>query len=363
MLKIAYKNHVFIIAEAGVNHNGSIDMAKELIDVASDAGADAIKFQTFKAEEVISKYAPKAEYQKKTTAQDESQLDMIKKLQLDEETHYELVEHCKNRGIMFLSTPFDFMSIEFLANKLNLPILKIPSGEITNGPYLLKVAQTGKPIIMSTGMATLAEIETALGVLAFGYLKRRKKPSLEAFHHAFCLKEGQKILKEKVTLLHCTTEYPAPFEEANLKAMHTLEVAFGLPVGLSDHTEGIAIPIAATAMEARVIEKHFTLDRNLPGPDHKASIEPQELKEMVKCIRHVELALGDGRKLPLPSEVKNIPIARKSLVAKKEIKKGEIFTEENLTVKRPGIGISPIRYWEFVGKTSSKSFSQDNPIE
>jgi len=355
-------NRTLIIAEAGVNHNGSIKVAKELIDVAAEAGADIIKFQTFKAEKVISRFAPKAEYQKKTTAEDESQLDMVKKLELDEAAHKILIEHCQSKGIEFLSTPFDFDSIDLLARTFQLARLKIPSGEVINGPHLLHVARTGKPVILSTGMSTLAEVETALGVLAFGYLSKNARPSLQKFQDAYCSERGQAVLVKKVTLLHCTTEYPAPFDEVNLKVMATMRAAFGLPVGLSDHTPGIAIPIAAVALGASVIEKHFTLDRNLPGPDHKASLEPDELKAMVAAIRQVETALGNGIKIPSHSEWKNRPIARKSFVAAKPIKKGEFFTKENIAIKRPGMGLSPTNYWELLGKVSDKDYLQDEWI-
>lgn len=355
-------NQTFIIAEAGVNHNGSIEMAKQLIDVAAEAGADAVKFQTFKAEKIISKHAPKAEYQKKTTTDLESQLEMIKKLELHEDAHYILTEHCKLRNIGFLSTPFDFESIDFLAHKLDLCCLKIPSGEITNGPYLLHIAKTGKPVILSTGMSTLGEVEAALGVLAFGYLRNHEKPSLGKFHDAFCSEEGRRILEEKVTLLHCTSEYPTPFDEVNLRAMATMRTAFGLPVGLSDHTQGIAVPIAAVALGAEVIEKHFTLDRNLPGPDHRASLEPGELRAMIKAIRQVIPALGSIVKISTRLENVNRSVARRSLIAAKAIRKGEVFSKDNLTFKRPGTGISPMNYWEFLGKASEKSFECDDII-
>ncbi len=355
-------NRCYIIAEAGVNHNGSIKMALQLIDIAAAAGADAVKFQTFKAEKVISKYAPKAAYQQKTTAKNESQLEMVKKLELNEADHHKLIKHCQRRKIEFLSTPFDFESIDLLAHHLNLPKLKIPSGEIANGPYLLHVAQTGKPVILSTGMSTLGEVETALGVLAFGYLNKKDKPSLEKFQDVFCTDKGQKVLKEKVVLLHCTTEYPAPFDEVNLRAMETMRVAFGLPVGLSDHTPGISVPIAAVALGASVIEKHFTLDRNLPGPDHKASLEPDELKAMVVGIRNVELAIGNGQKIPTISELKNRDVARKSLVATEVICKGEIFSVSNLAMKRPGKGISPMQYWALIGEESKKDYDADEII-
>ena len=356
------KTNCYIIAEAGVNHNGSIDMAKKLIDVAADAGADAVKFQTFKAEKVISKYAPKADYQKKKTAETETQLDMVKKLELDESTHSILIEHCSTRNIEFLSTPFDFESIDLLAGKFNLQCLKIPSGEITNGPYLLYIAQTGKPVILSTGMSTLGEVETALGVLAFGYLVNHDKQSLQNFQNAYFSDAGRNVLKEKVILLHCTSEYPAPFEDVNLRVMGTMHSAFGLPVGLSDHTPGIAVPIAAVALGAAIIEKHFTLDRNLPGPDQKASLNPDELKSMVTSIRNIEVALGDGHKVPAASEMKNRNIARKSLFAAIPISKGEIFSASNLTMKRPGNGVTPMKYWELIGEKSKKDYDADEII-
>jgi len=356
-------NHVLIIAEAGVNHNGSVEMAKQLIDVAAEAGADVVKFQTFRAEKVVSRYAPKAGYQKKTTAETESQLEMVKKLELDEEAHQVLMQHCRTRHIEFLSTPFDFDSIDLLARTLNLPRLKIPSGEITNGPYLLHIAKTGKPVILSTGMSTLGEVEAALGVLAFGYLFKNAWPSLQKFQDAYCSEKGQGILAKKVTLLHCTTEYPAPFDEVNLRAMTTMRGAFGLPVGLSDHTPGIEVPNAAVALEAAVIEKHFTLDKSLPGPDHKASLEPDELKAMVAAIRQVETALGNGRKIPSPSEWKNRDIARKSLVAAKPICKGDVFSQGNLATKRPGTGISPMYYWILLETIADKEYSEEELIK
>ncbi|HPM10133.1 MAG TPA: N-acetylneuraminate synthase, partial [Paludibacter sp.] len=298
----------------------------------------------------------------KTTAKSESQLEMVKKLELDEEAHRQLIKHCRAKKIEFLSTPFDFESIDLLARKLKLKHLKLPSGEITNGPYLLHVAKTGKPVILSTGMSTLGEVETALGVLAFGYLGIDDKPSLKKFHDAFCSEAGQKVLKDKVKLLHCTTEYPAPFEEVNLRAMETMRSAFDLPVGLSDHTPGIAVPIAAVALGAAVIEKHFTLDKNLPGPDHKASLEPEELKSMVAAIRNIEKALGNGQKAPTPSELINRDIARKSLVAATTIRKGEVFSPSNISVKRPGKGMSPMKYWELISEISKKYYNVDDLI-
>ena len=354
----------YIIAEAGVNHNGKLDMAMQLVDVAAEAGADAVKFQTFKAEKLVSIFAPKAEYQKKLTETTESQLEMLRKLELNEEEHRVLMKRCLQRGVEFLSTPFDLESLDLLVSKFNLSRLKMPSGEITNVPLLLKAAQSGKPIILSTGMSTLGEIETALGVLAFGYIHsdNNETPSIKAFEQAFCSEAGQATLAEKVVLLHCTTEYPPLINEVNLRVIETMRNAFKLPVGYSDHTAGITIPIAAVALGAVVIEKHFTLDRSLSGPDHKASLEPDELKLMVQSIRQVEEALGSSRKAPTLSEYKNKPIARKSLVATLEIRKGEPFTLKNLTGKRPGDGISPLYYWEWLGRLADKDYKQDELV-
>lgn len=333
-------NKTFIIAEAGVNHNGSLEMAFQLIDVAVAAGADAVKFQTFKAEKVIAVNAPKAGYQKETTGSDESQLEMVKKLELDETAHTRLHQYCQHKGIQFLSTPFDLESIDLL-NRLGLEVFKIPSGEITNLPYLRKLGALKKRLILSTGMADLGEIEDALDVLT---------------------ESGTPL--EKITVLHCNTEYPTPFEDVNLGAMLTIQNAFpGIAVGYSDHTPGIEVPIAAVAMGARVIEKHFTLDRNLPGPDHRASLEPHELIAMISAIRNVEKALGTGIKKPSPSELKNIPVARKSIVAASPIKKGETFTEMNVTVKRPGTGITPMRWDEIIGRKAAKPYRSDELIE
>lgn len=330
---------IFIIAEAGVNHNGSLEVAKKMIEVAADAGADAVKFQTFKAEKLISKHAPKAEYQCQTTDDKESQLDMVKKLELDADAHRELMICCRQKNIQFLSTPFDLESVDLL-NDLGLETFKIPSGEITNLPYLRKIGGLKKEIILSTGMADLGEIEDALVVLMDG---------------------GTSL--ENITVLHCNTEYPTPMEDVNLRAMQTICSAFpGVRVGYSDHTLGIEVPIAAAAMGAEVIEKHFTLDKTMKGPDHKASLEPDELKAMVKAIRNIEKALGDGIKKPSPSEIKNKKITRKSIVAKKEIKKGQIYIEENLTVKRPGSGISPMKWDELIGKIATRDHKADELI-
>lgn len=354
---------VFIIAEAGVNHNGSLEMASKLVDVAVAAGADAVKFQTFKAENLVSRTAPKAEYQRKTTDPGETQFEMIKKLELDEDSHSVLLNYCKKSNIQFLSTPFDHESIDLLAQTFDLPALKIPSGEITNGPLLLHAAHSGKPIILSTGMSTIDEVEQALGVLAYGFVSKGQTPSLEEFRAAFLSEEGRAALKAKVSLLHCTSEYPASFEDVNLKAMITMAEAFGLPVGLSDHTTGIAVSIAAVALGAAIIEKHFTLDRNLPGPDHRISLEPDELRTFVRSIREVEVALGDGVKQPAKSELKNLAVVRKSLVARKDIRANEVFTPSNLCVKRPGGGITPMRYWDFLGRTAICDYHRDEKVD
>jgi len=331
-------NRTFIIAEAGVNHNGSLDIALQMVDVAAAAGADAVKFQTFKAEKVIAVHAPKANYQKETTDSGESQLEMVRKLELDETAHIRLVTRCQEKGIQFLSTPFDLDSIDLLV-RLGLNIFKIPSGEITNLPYLRKLGALNKQIILSTGMANLGEIEDALGVLT---------------------DSGTPL--ENITVLHCNTEYPTPFEDVNLRAMQTIGHAFGVTTGYSDHTPGIEVAIAAVALGAVVIEKHFTLDRNLPGPDHKASLEPDELKAMVLAIRNIEKALGNGIKRPSPSEAKNKTIARKSLVANQPIKIGERFSADNITAKRPGAGISPMRWDEVLGQVSQKDYEKDDLI-
>ena len=353
---------VFVIAEAGVNHNADLVMALALIDAAVDAGADAVKFQTFKAEELASADAPKAAYQNQTTDKGETQLEMLKRLELSHGWHRDLMDRCLDRGVGFLSTPFDPVSLEFLVADMKLETLKIPSGEITNGPLLLQAGTSGCDIILSTGMSALDEVEAALGVLAFGLTDEDGEPSPDAFKDAFASDQGQAALKEKVTVLHCTTEYPAPFEDANLRAMDTMRNAFGLRVGLSDHTPGIAVAIAATALGAEVIEKHFTLDRTLPGPDHRASLEPGELKAMVLGIRAVEKAMGDGVKQPQPSEVKNMAIVRKSLVALRPIKAGEPFTEDNLGVKRPGTGASPMEYWERLGKAAERNLNEGDVL-
>lgn len=351
----------YIIAEAGVNHNGSLELAKKLIQAAADAGADAVKFQTFKADRLVSRSAPKAEYQQRATGSCESQYEMIRKLELDEQAHETLIRHCATCGIEFLSTPFDLESLELLTARFDISRIKVPSGDITNAPLLLGIARTGKPVLLSTGMSTLGEIEDALGALAFGALGQGT-PSRAAFRAAYCSAAGGALLKERVTLLHCTTEYPAPLADVNLRAMDTLRNAFALPVGYSDHTEGIAVPIAAAALGAAVVEKHFTLGRTLPGPDHRASLEPDGLRRMVAGIRDVEQALGCAKKQPAPSELSNLAVARKSLVAARAIAMGEIFTTENLTAKRPGGGLSPMFYWELLDRTARRNFSADEEV-
>lgn len=332
--------HTLIIAEAGVNHNGSIDIAKHLVDKAADAGADIIKFQTFKSEKLVSKSAQQAEYQKRNIGakSDNSQLSMLKKLELSEQNHVELMAYCKEKNIKFFSTAFDFDSIDYL-HSLNLGLWKIPSGEVTNYPFLKRIAAYNEKTILSTGMCDMQDVRAAVDAL---------------------YKNG--LSKENLTLLHCNTEYPTPFEDVNLRAMDALRKEFGVEVGYSDHTKGIEVPIAAVTLGATVIEKHFTLDRNMEGPDHKASLEPDELKAMVSAIRHIEQALGDGYKKISNSERRNIAIARKSIVAAYHIKKGEPLTEQNITVKRPGTGISPMHWEEVIGTIAIKDYEKDELI-
>jgi N,N'-diacetyllegionaminate synthase len=332
-------NRVLIIAEAGVNHNGDIELAKQMIDAAADAGADLVKFQTFNADRQVTRTAKKADYQTQTMDGNESQHEMLRRLELTEVMHQELISHCALRSIGFLSTGFDIESVDLLVS-LGQDQFKIPSGEITNLPYLRHIGRLGKAVILSTGMATLGEIEEAIDAL-----------------------EQAGTLRSSLTLLQCTTEYPTPMNEVNLRAMQSIHAAFGLAVGYSDHTSGIEVAIAAVAMGATVIEKHFTLDRKLPGPDHKASLEPEELKAMVVAIRNIEIALGDGIKRITPSESRNKTIARKSLVATRPIKAGEIFSPTNTTAKRPGTGISPMRWDEIMGCSASRDFAQDELIE
>ncbi|MGN9133991.1 N-acetylneuraminate synthase [Clostridium sp. HCP1S3_B4] len=329
-------NKTLIIAEAGVNHNGNIEIAKKLVDVAKDSGADIVKFQTFKTNDVVCKNMKKADYQKETSGSKESQYEMLKKLELSYDMHIELIEYCKKKNIELLSTPFDIKSIEFL-DKLGFNTLKIPSGEITNYPYLKKIGESHKNVILSTGMSTLEEIRQAVNIL-------------------------KKYGTKNISILHCNTEYPTPMKDVNLKAINTIKNEFKVKVGYSDHTEGIEVPIAAVAMGAEIIEKHFTLDKNMEGPDHKASLEPYELKSMVKSIRNIELAMGNGIKEPSSSEKKNINIVRKFIVANKNIKKGQVFTEENLTTKRSGFGISPMEWVNVIGKKANKDYVEDEVI-
>lgn len=325
----------YIIAEAGVNHNGSFEIACKLIDAAVEAGADCVKFQTFKTNNLVSDSAEKADYQKDSTGEG-SQQDMLKKLELSYSEFLDLKAYCDRAGICFLSTPFDFESLDFL-NTIGMPFWKIPSGEVTNLPYLQAIAKTGKPVVMSTGMCDLEEVAEAMKVLKDGGVPQ-------------------------IRVLQCNTEYPTPYRDVNLRAMLTMRDRLGVEVGYSDHTTGIEIPVAAVALGATIIEKHFTLDRNMDGPDHRASLEPDELKRMVENIRHVEQALGDGEKKPSLSEKKNIPVARKSIVAKRKIKLGEEFTENNITVKRPGTGISPMMWYDVLGAKAIKDFNEDELI-
>lgn len=329
--------HVCIIAEAGVNHNGSFELAKQMVDTAKEAGVDYVKFQTFKPSSLVSKFAEKAEYQKQTTGASESQLEMLQKLTLTDENFRELKEYCDLIGIGFISTPFDLESIRFLET-FNMDFWKIPSGEITNRPYLEAIAKTGRKVIMSTGMCDLEEIREAVKVLEDNGTR-------------------------EIELLHCNTQYPTPFEDVNLNAMKNMQDNLNKPVGYSDHSLGIEVPIAAVALGAEIIEKHFTLNKEMDGPDHKASLDPVELKKMVNSIRNIEKALGNGLKKPSPSEKANKSVARKSIVAKRSISKGERFCEENLTTKRPGNGISPMRWHEILGLTAMRDFKEDELIE
>lgn len=330
---------VIIIAEAGVNHNGDIELARKLVREAAAAGADYVKFQTFVASSIVSPDAPKAEYQVRSTGEDESQYDMVRKLELSRDDHLVLIEECRESGIKFFSTAFDAVSFDMLVD-LGLEVVKIPSGELTNKPFLRYVARHGFPLILSTGMANLGDIEAAINVI-----------------------EDAGTPRSKITILHCTTEYPAPLLDVNLRAMNALGHAFGLQVGYSDHTEGIEIPVAAVALGATVIEKHFTLSKDMEGPDHKASLEPAELTAMVRAIRNVEAALGDGVKRPTAVELENRTVARRSIVAARTIEAGEIFTDANITTKRPGNGVSPMLWDEVLGQVAKRSFKADELIE
>lgn len=357
-------DRVLIIAEAGVNHDGSLERARALVDAAVAAGADIVKFQTFRADRVATRSVGKAEYQKRDAAATESQHAMLQRLELDDAAHADLIAYCRACGIEFLSTPFDLPSVALLTGRHGLRRLKISSGDLTNGPLLLAVARSGASIILSTGMSTLGEIEAALGVLAFGMTAPRQQGAGEAaFAAAYRSAEGQRALGERVILLHCTSRYPAPPASVNLRAMATLSEAFGLKAGYSDHTLGIAVPIAAAARGAAVIEKHFTLDRSLPGPDHQASLEPKDLQQMVAAIRSIEAALGSALKAPAEGEEAMREVARKALVAARAIRRGERFTAEALDCKRAEGGVSAMRYWEALGRVAGRDYAADEPIE
>lgn len=348
---------VQVIAEAGVNHNGAADLAFALVEVAAQSGADAVKFQTFTAENLATPDAPKAAYQQRTTGATESQYAMLKRLELSPALHRDLKNDAERRGIAFLSSAFDTDSLRFLVDELGLNLLKLPSGELTNAPFVLEHARSGASLIVSTGMATLAEVETALGVIAFGRIAgHSEKPSSAAFRAAYVSPEGQAALRTGLTLLHCTSDYPAAPESINLRAMDTLHSAFDLPVGYSDHTLGAAMSVAAVARGAQVIEKHFTLDAGMPGPDHAASLEPDALAAMVRDIRAISAALGDGVKRPQPAEWAVAEVARKSLVARTAIRTGDRLTAENVAIMRPGSGMSPSRYWDLLGRTARRDY-------
>lgn len=352
-----------VIAEAGVNHNGSMELAYQLIDAAVDSGADIVKFQTFVTDNLVTKEAKQAKYQVENIGSKTSQWHMLKQLELSFEQHLKLQQYCQRQNIEYLSTAFDLQSLNFLVVEMGLTRLKIPSGEITNAPFLLAHAQTGSELIVSTGMASMQEIEHALAVIAFGFISPKQTPTLEKCAEAYNSEQGQQALKAKVILLHCTTEYPAPISQINLNAMSSMAEYFQLPIGYSDHTQGILVPNLAVAKGAQVIEKHFTLSRKLPGPDHKASLEPNELTKMIAEIRQTEAALGDGVKQTAQCELANREVVRKSLVAVKDIAAGEMFTDENIEVKRPGTGLSPMKIWQLIGKSSQKNYRAGQLIQ
>ena len=355
-------DRTFVIAEAGVNHNGSLELALQLVDVAADAGADAVKFQTFKADQLATSGAAKADYQVANTQEAGSQLGMLRQLEISESDHHALVERCGLRDIRFMSTAFDSKSLAFVAT-LGMPAIKVPSGDITCAPLLLQAARLRMPLIVSSGMSTLAEIEHALGVVAFGLTSDSEPSGRADFEAAYCSAEGQRALQQHVSLLHCVTQYPAPPDAVNLRAMDTMATAFGLPVGYSDHTLGIEVSIAAVARGATIIEKHFTLDRALPGPDHAASLVPAELRQLVTAIRNVECALGTRLKAAAPQEVGNRPVARRSVVAARAIRRGEILSADALAFKRPGHGVSPMDYWSLLGHPAARDYAADELIE
>jgi N-acetylneuraminate synthase len=353
---------VLVIAEAGVNHNGDEARAHEMVEVAAAAGADYVKFQTFVPDEVISVHAKKAAYQQAASGGDDSQLEMVRTLALSHESHLRLRAHCDVNKIGFLSTPFDLPSLRFLSETMALPMLKIPSGEITNGPLLLAAARSGCSIILSTGMTDIQEIAFALSMLAFGYTNKEGDPEVTTLQDRYPVDDYHSVLSSKVSLLHCTSEYPAPATDLNLRAITTMRDAFSLPIGLSDHSDGINAAIAATALGATIVEKHFTLDRLLPGPDHKASLEPDVLRQMIVAIREASQMLGDGEKSAKISELKNLPIVRKSVVAARSIAKGHVLTVDDLACKRPGDGLSPMYFWKILGCAADKDYSPDEPI-
>ena len=356
------RSRTMVIAEAGVNHNGSRELALRLVDAAADAGADVVKFQSFNAEQLVTGMAAKAAYQVANTGEGGAQLDMLRRLELRAEDHHAIVERCRMRGIGFMSTAFDDASLDLLAG-LSMPAVKIASGDITHAPLLLRAARLGLPLIISTGMSTLADIEAALGVVAFA-LTRSGAPSGRAdFHAAYGEPTGQAAIREQVTLLHCVTQYPAPAEAVNLRAMDTLAQAFGLPVGYSDHTQGTAVALAAVARGACVIEKHFTLSRTLPGPDHAASLEPDELKRLICDVRLIEQSLGSPIKCPAPAEVENLKVARRSVVAARHVPKGEALAWSAMAFKRPGVGLSPMDSWDLVGRPAPRDFDHDDVLE
>ncbi|MBJ6359976.1 N-acetylneuraminate synthase [Paenibacillus sp. GCM10012307] len=358
------KGRVTIIAEIGVNHNGSLQLAKQLVEVAADAGADAVKLQTFRADRLVSRQAAKAEYQRQTTDAGETQYDMLRRLELSVIDHEALLRQCRELNIELLSTPFDLESADMLTRHLGLGAIKVSSGDATNAPLLVQLGRSGKPVLLSTGMCTLADVEEALSALAFGYTRPiASRPSRETFRHAYLSAVGRQALAERVTLLHATTEYPAPYDSINLQAMDTLSAAFGLPVGLSDHTEGIAVAIAAAARGAAVIEKHLTLDCGMEGPDHQASLAPAAFRELVRSVRQVEASLGSSLKIPAPQESENAKLVRRSLIAAQDIDEGEVLTEDHLAVKRPGGGLSPFAYWELLGTRSKRAYRKDELLE
>jgi len=352
-----------VIAEAGVNHNGSLELALKLVNIAADAGADVVKFQTFRSGSLVAKSAPKAEYQKRTTGGEESQLSMLQRLELSLEAHHALVAECARREIEFMSSPFDAESLRFLTDALRVGALKLGSGELTNAPLLIDAARAGLPLILSTGMATMADIEDALGVLAWAYRGGDERPSRAAFRRAYLDEGARRAVREKVTLLHCTSEYPAAFAEVNLRAMATIRAAFDVRVGLSDHTPGISVALGATALGATVIEKHFTIDKNMEGPDHQASLSPEELRALVLGVREIEAALGSAVKVPSVGEIATAGVARKSVVAARDIAAGAVFTREDLCAKRPGSGRSPLDLFDLIGRRAQRAYVADEVID